>query len=520
MVTTTQHVAGLDDAVERFAARPAVTAGERTLSYADLGRQAAALAGGYRQLGLQPGQRIVCQLPTGPEFLVALTAAWAIGAVHVGAPHDATGAELARLVARTGASALLYQPPGDAAEPLAAAHTVADAHPGLRLVTHAAPPGPYPSLTELLDAPPVPSLAPAIGDHDEVVVFLTSGSTGEPKAAVDTPAALWAKVAHFVDALAAGPDDVHLHALPLSHAFGLKLALGALASGGHLVTMPRFSPARALELATAHAATVLPATPTHLRLLLDHLDPGGHDLAALRMVATAAAPLSPDLAGRVTARLGAGIFHVYGCSEGFLVTTTDHDDVAAGSAGRTVFTGPPGTPPDGRLAVVEPGTDRPVTTGEVGELVFGARAPVRYLDTPDAATDGTYRSGDLGRVDAHGRVFVVGRVGDLVNRGGHKIAPGEIEAVLTRHPGVADCAVAPLPDRVLGEAVCACVVPAADTAPDLAAVRAFLSDHLARHKLPDALWVTDALPRTRLGKIDRGVLSGLVGQAPVTRWRA
>jgi non-ribosomal peptide synthetase component E (peptide arylation enzyme) len=151
--------------------------------------------------------------------------------------------------------------------------------------------------------------------------------------------------------------------------------------------------------------------------------------------------------------------------------------------------------------------------------------PVRYWDTaewktPAAGADGWYRTGDLGRIDEDGRLFVSGRLKEVVNRGGLKVSCAEVEMVLALHPSVAECAVVPAPDPVLGEAICACVVvvqQAASPAPTLDAVREFLGAHLSRQKLPDQLCVLPSLPRTPLGKLDRRALIAAVAEERLTR---
>ena len=213
---------------------------------------------------------------------------------------------------------------------------------------------------------------------------------------------------------------------------------------------------------------------------------------------------------------------MYGCSENFTVQTTDRDDILHGSVGRQVFKGPAGTPPDGTVVILEPGGDVALPAGEVGEIAFGAAHPVHYWKDADAATDGWYRTGDLGRIDPDGALYIVGRLKELINRGGLHVSPSEVETAVRLHPGVADSAVLATPDAVLGEAVCACVVPGEGGAPDLAELRDFLAPVLARHKLPDELCVLDAVPRTKIGKVDRPLLRAAVLDEglPRQRWRS
>lgn len=508
----------LEAACRRWAERPAVTMGDRTLTYEELGRGVARLVAGYRRLGLAPGDRIVCQLPNRPEHVMAVNAAWGLGAVHVGTDNDLTGRELAWVVERTGAAALLFQPRPGAEDPLAPLRAVRAASPSTRVVVAGTGPAAGSDhgladhrLEDLLAGPDeADRWSPPHGRDDTAHLLLTSGTTGNPKAVMETLPACWAKMQFFADAFRPGPDDVHLLYLPVAHVFGLRLAMLALVSGGRLVLAERFSPAAALDVVAAEGVTVLPGMPAHFTLLLDALDRSRHRVGTLRWAISAASALPPGLVDRIHDDLGVDLLYVYGCSENFTVQTTDRDVISRGSVGRQVFRGPEGTPPDGRVAVMDPATGELLPAGAVGEIVFGAACPVRYWRAPDAATDGWYRTGDLGRVDPDGLVYVMGRLKELVNRGGLHVSPTEIEAAVVRHPGVADGAVVATPDPVLGEAICACVVPAPAGPPRLGELRAFLAEALARHKLPDELAVVDAIPRTKIGKVDRAALRAAV----------
>lgn len=502
----------LQAACRRWPDRPAVTFGGRTTSYAELGDAIARLAGAYRSLGIGAGDRVVCQLPNCPEHLVALNAAWAVGAIHVGTDNDLTGRELAWLVEHTEAAAIVFGPPAAAtADPWAPLRAVQAARPTTRAIVRGEG-GPVDlRLDHLLagnDA--LGDWAPPHGPDDTAHLLLTSGTTGRPKAVRETLPACWAKMQFFADAFRPAEDDVHLLYLPVAHVFGLRLAMLALLSGGRLVLAERFSPAAALRTVAAEGVTVLPGMPAHFTLLLDGLQAEDHDLSGLRWAISAASNLPRPLVDRIYDRLGVELLYVYGCSENFTVLTTDADEIRRGSVGRRVFKGPDGTPPDGTIAVLDPGGGVPLPAGAVGELAFGAARPVRYWKDPDAATDGWYRTGDLGRVDPDGSVYVLGRLKELVNRGGLHVSPSEVETAVRLHPAVADSAVVATPDPVLGEAICACVVPGSESPPDLDALREFLAPVLARHKLPDELCLVDAIPRTKIGKVDRPALRATV----------
>ncbi|MGI8807435.1 MAG: class I adenylate-forming enzyme family protein [Acidimicrobiales bacterium] len=511
----------LQAACRRWPNRPAVTLEGTTMSYAELGRGVARLAAAYHRLGIGPGDRIVCQLPNSSEHVMAINAAWAVGAVHVGTDNDLTGPELAWLAERTEAAALLFRAHPGTSDPLAPIRAVRAGSPGTRLVVSGPTEDGYSHRLEDLLAGPeeLADWSPPHADDDTAHLLLTSGTTGRPKAVMETLPACWAKMQFFVDAFGPGTDDVHLLYLPMSHVFGLRLAMLALLTGGRLVVAERFSPRGALRLVGEERVTVLPGMPAHFTLLFDALDQQPVD--SLRWAISAASDLPRPLVEQIYDRLGVELLYVYGCSENFTVLTTDRDEILRGSVGRQVFKGPEGTPPDGTVAILDPEGGTALTTGAIGEIAFGAAHPVRYWKDPETATDGWYRTGDLGRIDADGALHIVGRLKELINRGGLHVSPSEVETAVRLHPGVADSAVLAVPDPVLGEAVCACVVPRDPGAPDLVELRAFLAPVLARHKLPDELCLIDAVPRTTIGKVDRPALAAAVvdGGRPRQRWR-
>ncbi|MDQ6782813.1 MAG: acyl--CoA ligase, partial [Actinomycetota bacterium] len=529
-VETMSLAPDLETACRRWAERPAITYQGVTTTYAELWEQASNLARSYARMGVREGDRVVCQFLNVPEHVVAIVAAWALGAVHVGTDNDLTGPELIRLVDQVGASVLLFQPRPDG--DLATLLAVQAARPEVRLIVHGAERGDRPEASDLahlgdllvgrgepgggatsLPTPPDPAAL--------AVLLLTSGTTGKSKAVLESHAACRAKMQFFADAFRPGPSDVHLVYLPMAHVFGLRLGLIALLSGGRLVLLERFSPETALRLVADEGVTVLPGMPTHLTLILSALDPDRHAVGTLRWAISAATALPAPVATGVYERLAGDVLYVFGCAEGFTTRTTDRDQILRGSVGNTVFEGPEGTAQDGTVAILDPADHHPVPTGDVGEISFGARSPVEYWGDPPTAIDGWYHTGDLGRLDADGCLYVVGRLKELVNRGGLKVAPSEIESALVRHPGILDAGVVATPDPVLGEAICACVAPTGTEVPDLAELRGFVGATLARHKLPDELCVMEGIPRTKIGKVDRAVLTAMVveGDLPRQRWR-
>lgn len=512
----------LEAAWRHWPERVAVQQDDRRLTYADLRGEVLALARAYRRLGVTPGSRVACQLSNRPEHLVAVGAAWTCGAVHVGIDHQLTGRELSWLVGHSGATVLLYEP-SDTADPMGPARAVVADHPQTRVVALEGDDATLLSYRQLLSHPHEGGDRQLVdhdgpGPDDPAVMFVTSGTTGKPK----TPLGYHGPLAQGWCWLAAEvgftTDDVHLGQLPLSHGFGLSMAVMALSTGGRLVLHRRFSPKAALSTIEAEQVTVLNGTPAHFIRLAEQAHGSRHCLGTLRAGVGTASGFPPAILSWILDDLRLRFMVMYGSSEGLSVVTTERDTILAGSVGR---------PEPGTVAVV--GRDRqPVQAGEVGEVAFHLGYwPVRYwggapedgtgVGAPGVGEERWYYTGDLGRLDAEGRLFVLGRLKDQIDRGGLKVDPGEVESLLLRCPGVADAAVIGAPDPVMGERVCACVVPAAglEAGPALEQLRAALAGGLAPYKLPEHLHLMASLPRSAIGKVDRAKLRSEVASRAV-----
>lgn len=490
---------------EACASRPAETAlvdAGGAVTYGELARQAERLSVAYGILGVEPGDRVVCSMPNRREAVIAIAAAWERGAVHVCSDFGATAHELAALATRTGARALVHAAlpgaPGTLAE-------VRAAHPELLVVTcdEAAAPGAY-RFRHLTSGEGEPVRDGTPGSADEAIVFGTSGTTGTPKLTLGFHGNLaqrWRRLAGWLEF---GPGDAHLAQLPLSHGFGLMMAISALLGGGRLVLLERFDTAAALDAIARERVTVLNGAPAHFRLLLDRLDPKRHDVGSLRLSVGTAAAFPEPLVRAIWERLGVRFMFMYGSSEGVGFATTDREDILRGSVGR---------PEPGAVLVVDDRRE-PLPAGSTGELAFSRRVfPVTRLGE---AQDGEwYYSGDRGRLDPDGRLYVLGRLAHQIDRGGLKVDPVEVEAALLSTPGILDGAVLGRPDRVLGEVICACVVvDGEEPRPRLGTVRDALGRRLAPYKLPDELHTLPSIPHTPLGKVDVAALREWLAATP------
>jgi acyl-CoA synthetase (AMP-forming)/AMP-acid ligase II len=486
-------IAALESAWQQWADRPALVCSTAQMTYGQFAGATANVAEAYRSLGVGHGERVVCAVSNRPEHLVALAAAWSCGAVHVTVDQQSTAVELSSTIERTQARVLVWEPGGS----LAPVESLRSRHPGLHIVAVTAGPIPTGCLSwlELVKRSCAGRLSGSVRLGDPAIVFLTSGTTGRAKATVGFHGNLAQRWPRLADWLTFGPDDVHLVQMPLSHGFGLMMAMAALLTGGRLILVERFAAEEVLRLVASQRVTVLNGAPAHFRLILNCLDAKPFDVSSLRLSVGTAASFAPSLVESIWNHLGVRFMLMYGSAEGVGVATTDPEDVLRGSVGR---------PAPGSVSVVGPDRQQ-LAAGEVGELAFSRRTfPVKYWDdseSPDG--DAWYYSGDLGRLDDDGRLYVLGRLNDRIDRGGLKIDPLEVENALLRCSGIADAAVIGRPNPILGETVCACIVPVADFSPELASLQACLRDVLAPYKIPEEFCVLKSIPRTRIGKVDR-----------------
>lgn len=496
--------AALEQACHRWPDRTALVCDGDSLTYSATWKAISRLAGAYRRLGVIPGDRVVCQLPNGPEHVVAAGAAWLCGAVHVGADAALTPRETAWLTGHVEATVVVLADAGSD-DRWACARAVLAEHSATTVVadTETSECDGVIALAELVDGPAAPTPpddgAGLARPEDDALIFFTSGTTGVPKGVPHRHAKLVESWLRLAETLRLTEHDVHLGQLPLAHGFGLAAAIAALISGGELVVVERFSPAAALRLVEERGITVLHGVPAHYSLILDQLEKERRDVGSLRIGVASSAAFSPELLDATCDHLGMELVLAYGSSEGMSVGTADREVIRRGSVGR---------PAPGSVRVVDGRTRASAPHGEVGEIEFLLSEPVRYWgqETPAASPGEWFSSGDLGRLDPEGYLYVLGRASAQINRAGQKVDPSEVEEYLARWPEATDAAVIGLSDPVLGEVVCACVVPRPGATPSIGALREFLGPFLTSYKIPDELCLVEEVPRTQLGKVLRAAL--------------
>jgi long-chain acyl-CoA synthetase len=308
------------------------------------------------------------------------------------------------------------------------------------------------------------------------VALFTSGTTGEPKRIELSRARLERNAAAVVDALGVGEADVVFGAAPLSHVFGMTGCMNAAIHAGACVALvERFDADAALEIVEREGVSVVIGVPAMLAALLRASDESGR-APAIRVAHVGGAPLPLGLAQEFERRFGAIVLEGYGMTEvGGAVAVSRHD--------------------------------RPRKSGSVGQALAGQR--IEVAADGELLVDGL-ATGDIGRVDDDGYVFLLDRKKHVILRGGYTVYPREVEDVLCSHPGVDEAAVVGVPDETVGEEVVAFVVGSVD--PD--GVRAYAREQLAGYKYPRLVMVLDSLPRGATGKPDRAALARLADARP------
>jgi acyl-CoA synthetase (AMP-forming)/AMP-acid ligase II len=507
-------------AVDRAPDRPAVVDERGSLTYGELARRVDALAASLRDLGVRAGDVVSVQLPNRSEFVIAHLALERLGAVTNPLLPQYRSHDLDGMLARLDSVAAVFPAQHRGYDHLALWRDLRARHERLRdLVVvrddAAGDPGDgVHRFDELAAAPgPAPPAARRGGDDVTIVIF-TSGTVAS-KGVMHTHNTTLYGIACYARELRLDADSVVWMPSPIAHGTGLQWGVRtAMYLGAKLVLQDRWSPEEAASLvAREGCAVTMGATPFLHDLRA--LGPGRRaDLRSLRYFACAGAPIPREVTVGVRAELGIDVLRAYGMSEHFVSTICRPDDP---EEKRLTTDGRPF--PGTEVAVFDPSRTRRLPDGQEGELaVRGPGVAVGYLRDPERTrdtwrADGWQFTDDLAVVDDEGFVRIVGRKKDLIIRGGLNIAPAEIEALLLEHPRVREVGVVGVPHERLGERICAVVVPAGDP-PALDDLVAFLlARGVSKIKLPEALVVRDALPRTPSGKIRKDVLRDEVTQS-------
>lgn len=347
-------------------------------------------------------------------------------------------------------------------------------------------------------------------DPDDVFYMnFTSGTEGNPKGFMhthNTLTSLFFRTATLMKMME--PDAVTLACSPMTHSFGHFTTYQTAIAGTPMVLVARYHPLEVLQLLERERVTTISGTPAHLIGILHHPDFKSYDTSAIKSASAGGASSAPELISELEAVWGIKTMNTYGLGENIVHTRTmpfDPPDKVSETVGRAL----PGT----ELRIVDPETRADVPAGDVGEITFrGATLFVGYYRQPERTAetrddDGWFYTGDLGFLDEDGYLHFASRRSEVINRGGSKIYPKEIEDLLGGHPSIEDIAVVGMPDERFGETVLAYVVAKPGETVTLDSLAAYLkAQQVMRYKVPQHLVMLDALPMTPTGKVRKAEL--------------
>ena len=498
----------LTRAGHRFGDRVAVEGAEGTdrRTFAQLADRVTAIAGGLLALGLEPGDRVLDLQSNSTAYLETDLAIRAAGLVRVALNYRLHRSDWERIAADSGARGLIYAE--RFADDVAA---VREQVPHVVVVGD----GPETSLEQLVagaTAGPLPVRAP----DDLCGLHYSSGTTGHPKGAQRTHRNWFASVVNMTQDVLGGPPDpdadCYVHAGPVTHTSGL-FVLPFLVAGARQIVLPTWDPQTFLEAVGERGATHTALVPTMVARLLA-AGTTREDLAGLKMLGYAGAPMPPEQMRRAHDELTPHLVQYYGLVEAIPpVTVLDAADHERGLAGDPELLTSAGRPALGvELAVVDE-DGRRVSPGEVGEVITrgdhvmaGYYNAAERTDLSKAVVDGWLHTGDLGRLSESGHLWLVDRKGDMIISGGYNIYPREVEEVIAEVPEVAQVAVVGVADPDWGQRVVAFVTPRSGAEVTEDRVREHCASRMASYKKPKEVRVVDDLPLNSTGKIAKKVL--------------
>jgi acyl-CoA synthetase (AMP-forming)/AMP-acid ligase II len=504
---------GLDQTVARDGGRVALITPARTYTFAEFKAEADALAAGLLGIGIGPGQIVAVQLPNWVEFCFLQIALSRIGAVIQPMHTVFRERDIGNLLRFCETDAMVVAESFKDVAYADMVRSLRDQLPRLKQVIVVRGEGQGPgehNLAALIEdgRGHLERLAQAAPKADDIFYLnFTSGTEGNPKGFLhshNTIISLMKQLTGYMPG-----DTVMLSCSPMTHSFGHFTTYYSVLGGFLMVVMDRYSPSEILKMIHQVRITQLSGTPAHLYGILRHPDFAQYDTACIKSVTVGGARSSPELIEELKRTWGVKSANTYGMGETIVHTRTapdDPDDKVRDSVGRPVF--------GAQLKIVDPqNRQRQRAAGEVGEICFrGPTLFVGYHNQPAKTAEtrddeGWFYTGDLGYVDGDGYLCFAGRAKEVINRGGSKIYPKEIEDILCLHPDIQDAAVVGMPDERLGERVCAYVVTRGQRDIPLVEVEHFFDAQKAmKYMYPELVVRLDTMPMTPTGKIQKVTL--------------
>ena len=510
----------LDNAAAKSPDKVAIVDGARRTTYAELNATVDALAAGMTELGFEKGDRVAIFMKNSLELVSAFYALQKIGVVVVWINALYRMHEAEFILKNSEASGLFIFDRWDGYDYLAEVLKRKPHLPELRhvIVAGSCPEAGVTDYDGLIDAGRDNALPTVAIDPqtDLCMLLYTSGTTGQPKGAMIRHYAAVRGAYEYALGTCASADDVFIGILPMSHSYGCgSILVQPILLQATLVLMDKFDAEGAFRIIESEKITLQMGAPPHYILELNHESRSKYDLSSLRAGLSAGMIMPEGLITRVEKEMGAYLTSFWGATE-----------VGPGLATMCPYPSPlalrekyVGKPVDGtRMQVVEPVTQKPLPDGEIGELTIrGWHVMQGYwknpAETAKQIVDGWLFMGDLAAKDETGYIKIYGRTKDLINRGGYKVYPYELESLIIDHPAVEQVSVVATPNPVLGESICACVIPFPGETLSLKEIREFVKGKVAPHKLPDELCLMKDFPKlsggVKLKKFGKGGLTEL-----------
>ena len=483
---------------------PALIEGDRIVTWKAWNDEADRLAHGLSRLGLKPGDVLVTRMQIRPEWPITSAAAAKLGCRILGLNWRLTTSETRYVLSDSGAHAIIC----DDADPgaLAAAFDGLDLKFAVSIDAPAEGFAAYASV--IVEAPSEPRFA----ESNPPLILYTSGTTGLPKGVVmggrgdrDDPRVRQEMLEYQQSVAASRPQvrgDVQMITLPMHHGAGPGAVWGSQARGNTMVLLRRFDPEEALRLIERHRVTVWTGVPTMYKRIAG-LPPqvvAKYDVSSIRMLGVGAAPVPFSLKEWIIGHFGEVLGEGYGATETGMLT-------ALSPQMQTKKPGSSGLPHTHVHISIRGESGDELAPDEEGEIwvktpvVIGGYLNAKPLGADTLDENGFFRTGDVGRVDEDGYLFITDRAKDMIVSGGVNIYPAEIEAAIIRHPAVQDVAVIGIPDEEFGEQVKAFCELKPGRAAEPAEILAHCAEHLASYKRPKSLEIVAELPRNTMGKL-------------------
>jgi fatty-acyl-CoA synthase len=517
----------LEEAARAVPGKVAVVDGEKRKTFKELGEMANALAAGLQGMGLKKGDRVAMYMKNSLEFIVSFYALEKLGVIVAWVNPNYRRAEAEFILQNSGAKGVVIFREWEGYDYLEAITSIRENLPALEhviLVGEGEGDGVCDFYDLLAQGYNRTFSPPDLNTHEDLSMLIyTSGTTGKPKGAMITHYQAAKAGLQYSLGVNATSDDVFIAVLPMSHSYGCgAILIQPVRLQSTLVLMDKFEPERAFQLIEKEKVTLQLAAPTHYIMELSHPRRGNYDLRSLRAGLIAGQIAPEGLISSVEKEMGVYITSFWGASEvgpgvGLMCPYPSPLEIREAYVGKPIA----GT----MVKVIDPATCRELPEGEIGELTLkGWHVLKGYWDNPEETkkqiVDGWLHMGDLVSREKGDYFKIYGRTKDLINRGGYKIYPYELESLIGDHPKVQEACVVATPNPVLGECICACIIPKEGQTVSLKDLRDFLRGKIAPHKLPDELCVMKEFPRLSGGvKLNKFGKGGLVELAQINENR-